>query len=73
MDYRGLIEELDSAMKTYSGSGLENFDGDDIAGALVDVVSVVGLIRQAYSNLTDIFRFVKNKKDKEEYELIFGR
>ena len=72
VDYRGLIEELDSAMKTYSGAGLENFDGEDIAGALVDVISIVGLLRQAYSNLVSIFKGVKNKADKEEYELILA-
>ncbi len=69
VDYRGLIEQLDSAMKTYSGAGLENFDGNDIAGALVDVISVVGLLKQAYSNLVGIFKSVKNKNDNEELEL----
>ncbi|SHH15967.1 type I restriction endonuclease subunit R [Desulfosporosinus lacus] len=72
VDYRGLIEELDSAMKTYSGAGLENFDGEDIAGALVDVISTVGLLRQAYSNMVAIFKNVKNRDDKEEYELILA-
>lgn len=69
VDYRGLIEELDSAMKTYSGAGLENFDGEDIAGALVDVISTIGSLKQAYTNLVAIFKYVKNKNDKEEYEL----
>ena len=72
VDYRGLIEELDSAMKTYSGAGLENFDGEDIAGALVDVISTVGLLRQSYSNMVAIFKNVKNRDDKEEYELILA-
>ncbi len=70
VDYRGLIQELDAAMKTYSGAGLENFDGKDLEGALVDVISVVGKLREAYSNLVSIFKGVKNKADKEEYELI---
>lgn len=69
VDYRGLIEQLDSAMKTYSGAGLENFDGDDIAGALVDVVATIGSLKQAYSNLVGIFKSVKNKNDNEELEL----
>jgi len=69
VDYRGLIEELDSAMKTYSGAGLENFDGEDIAGALVDVISTIGSLKQAYTNIVAIFKLVKNKNDKEEYEI----
>ncbi|MBI9008704.1 MAG: type I restriction endonuclease subunit R [Tenericutes bacterium] len=69
VDYRGLIEELDSALETYSGSGLENFDADDIQGALVDVISIVGKLREAYSQLLDIFKDIRNHRDKEEYEL----
>ncbi|OFV71147.1 type I restriction endonuclease subunit R [Acetobacterium wieringae] len=69
IDYRGLIQELDSAMKTYSGAGLENFDREDISGALVDVIGTVGSLKQAYSNLARIFKGIKNKNDHEEYEL----
>lgn len=69
VDYRGLIQELDSAMKTYSGAGLENFDGEDISGALVDVVGIIGSLKQAYSNLVGLFKGVQNKNDHEEYEL----
>ncbi|MBU7008819.1 type I restriction endonuclease subunit R [Phosphitispora fastidiosa] len=72
VDYRGLIEELDSAMKTYSGAGLENFDGKDIEGALVDVINIVGKLREAYSNVAAIFKGIKNKSDKEEYETILA-
>lgn len=72
VDYRGLIAELDSAMKTYSGAGLENFDSKDLEGALVDVISVVGKLRESYSNVVAIFKGVKNKSDKEEYEIILA-
>ncbi|MFZ3171810.1 MAG: type I restriction endonuclease subunit R [Carboxydocellales bacterium] len=72
VDYRGLIVELDSALKTYSGAGLENFDGKDLEGALVDVISIVGKLREAYSNLVSIFKGVKNKSDKEEYEILLA-
>lgn len=72
VDYRGLIQELDSAMKTYSGSGLENFDGNDLEGALVDVISIVGKLRESYSNVVAFFKGIKNKQDKEEYELLLG-
>jgi type I restriction enzyme R subunit len=72
IDYRGLIKELNDALEVYSGAGLENFDGQDIKGALVDVISVVGMLRQAYTNLVNIFVPVKNRKDKEEYELLLA-
>jgi len=72
IDYRGLIEELDSAMRTYSGAGLENFDGKDLEGALVDVISIVGKLREAYSNVVAIFKSVKNKEDKEEFEVLLA-
>ncbi|WP_207742399.1 type I restriction endonuclease subunit R [Clostridium tepidum] len=72
VDYRGLIQELDSAMRTYSGAGLENFDGKDLEGALVDVISIVGKLRESYSNVVAIFKEIKNKQDKEEYELLLG-
>lgn len=72
VDYRGLIQDLDSAMQTYSGAGLENFDSEDLQGALVDVVAVVGSLKQEYSNLVGIFKAVKNKNDKEEYEIILA-
>lgn len=70
IDYRGLLEKLDEAMEMYSGSGLENFDPDDIKGALYDVVTVIGKIRQHYSDLWDIFKKIKNKEDREEYEVL---
>jgi type I restriction enzyme R subunit len=69
VDYRGLLEKLDEAMQMYSGSGLENFDPKDIKGAIHDVISVVGSLRQHYSDLLQIFAPIKNKQDNEEYEV----
>ena len=72
VDYRGLIEQLDSAMETYSGSGLENYDSEDIQGALVDVINIIGKLRSAYSQLLDIFKPIKNKLDNEAYEVLLA-
>lgn len=69
VDYRGLLRPLDEALQVYSGSGLENYDGKDIEGALVDVVSISGKLREAYTHLLEIFKNVKNRNDREEYEL----
>lgn len=70
IDYRGLLERLDEAMEVYSGAGLENFDSKDLKGALYDVISILGSLRQHYTDLTNIFASIKNKKDPEEYEEI---
>ena len=32
VDYRGLIQKLDTAMDIYSGAGLENFESGDLKG-----------------------------------------
>ena len=45
VDYRGLIKKLDEAMELYSGAGLENFDGHDLKGVVVDVLSAIGTVR----------------------------
>ncbi len=68
VDYRGLIQELDEAMSMYSGAGLENFEASDLKGAIADVISVVGNLRQSYTRLDELFDSVKNKRDTEEVE-----
>lgn len=69
VDYRGLLEKLDEAMQMYSGAGLENFDPEDLKGAIYDVISIVGSLRQHYSDLWQIFSPVKNKNDREAIEV----
>lgn len=69
VDYRGLIQKLDAAMDMYSGAGLENFDGGDLKGVVVDVLVALGQLRDAYTNLVDLFDDVKNKKDTEAIEV----
>ena len=68
VDYRGLIDELDDAMNMYSGAGLENYEGSDLKGAIIDVMTVVGELREAYSQICDLFAGVRNKDDVNEYE-----
>ena len=69
IDYRGLLERLDEAMQMYSGAGLENFDPEDLKGAIYDVISIIGSLRQYYSDLLQLFAPIKNKNDREEYEV----
>ena len=68
VDYRGLIQKLDAAMNMYSGAGLENYEGTDLSGAIVDIITVVGELREAYSQLCELFAGIRNKNDINEYE-----
>ena len=72
VDYRGLIEKLDTAMDMYSGAGLENFDGGDLKGVVVDVMSAVGGVRDAYTRLIELFGPVPNINDTEEVEVFLA-
>ena len=69
VDYRGLIQKLDAAMDMYSGAGLENFEGRDLRGVVIDVLETLGQLRTAYTNLIDIFTDIKNLDDTEAVEV----
>lgn len=72
VDYRGLINKLDSAMQVYSGAGLECYDAPDIQGVIVDVMVSVGRLRESYSHLCDLFADLPNKQDTESVELFLA-
>ena len=72
VDYRGLIQKLDSAMEVYSGAGLEEFDQADIGGVIVDVMACVSRLREAYSHVCDLFAGIQNKEDTEEIEVFLA-
>lgn len=69
VDYRGLICKLDTAMEMYSGAGLENYEFKDIKGVICDVMVCVSRLREAYSQLCDIFKSINNCDDSEEIEV----
>jgi type I restriction enzyme R subunit len=72
VDYRGLIEKLDTAMDMYSGAGLENFEGGDLRGAVIDVMSAIGSLRDSYTQLVSIFASVEKIDDTEEVEVFLA-
>lgn len=72
VDYRGLIEKLDTAMDMYSGAGLENFDGGDLKGVVVDVMAAVGNLRSAYTQLVELFAPVGSISDAEAVEVFLA-
>lgn len=69
VDYRGLIQKLDAAMDMYSGAGLENFEGGDLRGVVIDVLEALGQLRTAYTNLMDLFADVEDLRDTEAVEV----
>lgn len=73
VDYRGLLEKLDEALGMYSGEGgLENFDPQDLKGAIRDVISIIATLRHYHSCIIGLFKTVNNKQDSEEYEVLLA-
>lgn len=72
VDYRGLIEKLDTTMDMYSGAGLENFDSGDLKGVVVDVMTAIGDLRSSYTQLVELFAPVSDKNDSEAVEVFLA-
>lgn len=73
IDYRGVLESLDEALDIYGK--LSEFDKaglDDLCTALTDVDFEVKKLPQRYSDLWDLFKAVKNKRDEEAYEQLLA-
>jgi len=68
IDYYGVIENLDDALKMYSS--FEDFDSEDLAGTLTNITDEVKKLPQRHSELWDIFKEIKNKRDAEAYQLL---
>ena len=66
IDYQGILGELDRALTAYQA--LAEFDEDDLSGALTNVKEEIKTLTQKHSELWDVFKEIKNKKDEEEYE-----
>ncbi|MDG1728964.1 MAG: HsdR family type I site-specific deoxyribonuclease [Algibacter sp.] len=59
IDYYGNLENLDSALSTYSG--LADFDESELEGTLTNLNEEVKKLPQAHSELWDIFKTLKDK------------
>ena len=66
IDYYGNLENLDSALETYSGTN--NYDAADLEGTLTNISEEIKKLPQAHSEVWDIFKEVKNKYDEPAYE-----
>ncbi|REJ92328.1 MAG: type I restriction endonuclease subunit R [Planctomycetota bacterium] len=70
IDYRGVLQELDSALDLYSS--LPEFAKEDLAGTLTDVSAVIRKLPEKHSQLWDLFKSLRNKKDEEAYERLLA-
>ncbi|MFM8833373.1 MAG: type I restriction endonuclease subunit R, partial [Cytophagales bacterium] len=68
IDYYGVIENLDTALTLYSS--FEDFDAEDLEGTLVNINEEVKKLPQKHSELWDIFKTIKNRRDAEAYQLL---
>lgn len=66
IDYFGNLENLDNALKTYSGENI--FDADDLKGNWTNIENEIRKLPQAHSEVWDIFKSIKNKYDEPAYE-----
>ena len=66
IDYYGVIENLDDALKMYSS--FEDFDEGDLEGTLNNISDEIKKLPQKHSDLWDIFKTITNKRDAEAYQ-----
>lgn len=66
IDYYGVLGELDTALEKYSS--FAEFDPDDLVGTLANIQDEVKKLPQKHSELWDIFKSIKNKRDAEAYQ-----
>jgi type I restriction enzyme R subunit len=66
IDYYGVLEELDKALKTYST--FDDFDEDQLEGTLTNINEEVAQLPQIHSDLWRLFSSISNKKDAEGYQ-----
>lgn len=70
IDYYGNLENLDKAIEDYSGDN--ELDKEDVKGSVTNVNELINQLPQAYSELWDVFKTVKNKFDTEAYAVLLG-
>ncbi|MCC5878216.1 MAG: type I restriction endonuclease subunit R [Candidatus Sumerlaeia bacterium] len=66
LDYVGVLGKLDEALNVYGG--LPEFDQIDLEGALSDISEYIQKLPQRHSDLWELFRPIRNRKDQEAFE-----
>ena len=70
IDYCGVLQNLNKAFDLYGK--LEGFDQEDLQDAIADVAEEIQKLPQRHTDLWDLFKDIKNKRDEEQYELRLG-
>lgn len=73
IDYRGVLQNLDQALDIYGK--LSEFDReglDDLCATLTDVSQEANKLPQRHSDLWELFKGIKNKRDEEAYERLLA-
>jgi type I restriction enzyme, R subunit len=70
VDYQGVLSQLNEALDLYGK--LPEFAAEDLAETLTDVSQVVKTLPQHHSELWDVFKGIKNKRDEEEFERLLA-
>jgi len=73
IDYRGVLQNLDEALDIYGQ--LSEFDKeglDDLCTALADVETEVRKLPQRHSDLWEVFKTLRNRRDEEAYEVLLA-
>ena len=70
VDYAGVLQNLQHALDLYGG--LPDFDREDLVGTLTDVLAEIAKLPQRHSDLWDVFRGVKNRRDEEAFERVLA-
>ena len=73
IDYRGVLQSLDEALDIYGQLSEFDKDGlDDLCTALADVDTEVQKLPQRHSDLWEVFKSIRNRRDEEAYELLLA-
>src|SRR5262249_52886124 len=70
IDYRGVLQNLNQAFDLYGK--LADFDSGEVEGTTTDVAEEIQKLPQRHSDLWEVFKAVKNKKDEEQYEQLLA-
>jgi len=68
IDYSGVLTELDEALRNYSS--FEDFDIDDLKGTITNIADEIKKLPQKHSDLWDIFKGIRNKRDIEAFQYL---
>ncbi len=70
IDYAGVLHGLNEALDLYGS--LAGYDPADLDDTLVDISEKLRQLPQAHSNLWEIFKGIRNKRDQEAYEQLLA-